>query len=45
MTTLHHHATLIRRSGRMPYRAIRALLPTFTALLVTAVALIVVTRI
>ncbi len=44
MTTLHHHATLIRRSGRMPYRAIRALLPTFTALLVTGVALIIIAR-
>lgn len=44
MTTLHHQATLIRRSGRMPYRAIRALTPTFTALLVTGLALLIVTR-
>jgi hypothetical protein len=39
MTTMRQHAARIRRSRRMPYRAIRTWTPTLLAIVVLAIAL------
>jgi hypothetical protein len=45
VTTFQHHAARIRRSDRLPYRTIRALLPTITAVVVTGLALIIISHV
>jgi hypothetical protein len=39
MTTMRQHATRLRRSRRMPYRAIRMWSPTLVVLVLLAVVL------
>jgi hypothetical protein len=39
MTTMRQHAVRLRRSRRMPYRAIRTWLPTLISLVVLALVL------
>ena len=39
MTTMRQHATRLRRSRRMPYRAIRTWAPTLVALVLLAIVL------
>jgi hypothetical protein len=39
VTTMRQHAARLRRSRRMPYRAIRTWVPTLLALVVLAIAL------